>query len=99
MDITRTMILKENINNDLLPKLVFAITYIKNSRQTRALQNISLYKAYFHEQPNLTHLQILSSTAYVRLYKEKSLIKSEKWAPRALKKTLIGYDRYTIYRV
>lgn len=31
MDITRTMILKENINNDLLPKLVFAITYIKNS--------------------------------------------------------------------
>lgn len=99
MDITRTMILKKNINNDLLPKIVFAITYIKNSQQTRALQNISPYKVYFHEQPNLTHLQILGSTAYILLYKEKSSIKSEKWALRALKKTLIGYDRYTIYRV
>lgn len=27
------------------------------------------------------------------------MLKSEKWALRALKKTLVGYDGYTIYRI
>lgn len=30
MDITRATILKENIDIDLQPKLIFSITYIKN---------------------------------------------------------------------
>lgn len=35
---------------------------------------------------------------YVFLHKERSR-KSEKWAPRALKGTLVGYDGHTIHRV
>lgn len=36
---------------------------------------------------------------YILLHKEERSIKSEKWAPQVLKRTIIGYDGYTIYRV
>lgn len=93
------MILESNIDDNLWPELVLAMTYIKNNWPTRALQNISPHKAHFYKQPNLTHLRLLGSTVYVLLHKEKRLMKSEKWAPRALKETLVGYNGHTIYRV
>lgn len=96
---TRATILEGNIDDELWPELVFAMTYIKNSRPTRALQNLSPHEVHFHEQPNLTHLRILGSTVYVLLHKEERLMKSEKWAPRALRGTPVGYDGHTIYRV
>lgn len=96
---TRATILESNIDDELWPELVFAMTYIKNSRPTRALQNLSPHEVHFHEQPNLTHLRILGSTVYVLLHKEERLMKSEKWVPRALRGTLVGYDGHTIYRV
>lgn len=64
MDMTRTTILESNINDNLWSELVLAMTHIKNSQPTRALQNISPRKAQFHEKPNLAHLQILGSTIY-----------------------------------
>lgn len=99
MDMTRATILEGNIDDDLWPELVLAMTYIKNSRPTRALENISPYEAQFHKQPDLTHLRIFGSTVYVLLHEEERLMKSEKWAPRALKGILVGYDGQTIYRV
>ncbi len=45
------------------------------------------------------HLRILGSTVYVFLHEEERSLKSEKWAPRALKKTLVVYNGHTIYRV
>ena len=77
---TRATILMENINDELWPELVLAITYIKNNRPTRALaNNISPYEAHFIEQLDLLHLQILGSTVYILLYKEERSMKSEKW--------------------
>ncbi len=99
MDMTRATILEGNIDDDLWPELVLAMTYIKNSRPTRALENISPHEAHFHEQPNLAHLRILGSTVYVLLHEEERSMKSEKWAPQALKGILVGYDGHTIYRV
>lgn len=99
INMSRATILEDNIDNDLWPKLILAMTYIKNSQPTRALQNISLYKAHFHGKPNLTYLQILGFTIYVLLHEEERLMISEKWAPRALKDILVGYDRHTIYKV
>ena len=96
---TKATILEGNIDNDLWSERVLAMTYIKNSRPTQALKNISPYEAQFHEQPDLTHLQILGSTVYILLHKEERLMKSEKWAPQALKKILVGYNGHTIYRV
>ena len=39
IDMTRAIIFEENIDDDLWPKLVFAMTHVKNNRPTRALQN------------------------------------------------------------
>ena len=99
MDITKATILEGNIDNNLWQELVLAITYIKNSQPTQALKNISPYKNPFHDQPNVTYLQILGSTVYILLHKEKRLMKSEKWASQALKRILVGYNEHTIYRV
>ena len=90
IDMTRTIILEGNINDDLWPKLVLAMIYIKNSQPTRALENTIPHKAHFYNQPNLAHLWILGSTMYVLIHEEECSMKSEKWASQALKKILIG---------
>lgn len=99
MDITRAKILEGNIDDDLWPELIINTTYIKNCRPTRALNNLSPHKAHFHKQLNLTHLRVLGSTVYVLLHEEERSMKSEKWTPRALKETLVGYNGHTIYRI
>lgn len=74
--------------------------YVKNNQPMKVLQNIlSPYKAYTYELPYLSHFQILGLTVYVFLHKEKRTLKSEKWSPRALKSTLVGYNGHTIYCV
>ena len=97
MDMTRATILEGNIDNDLWPELVLAMTYVKNNRFTKAVQNLSPHEAYTHKLPDLSHLPVLGSTIYVFLYKEERTLKSKKWAPRALKGILVGYDGHTIY--
>lgn len=100
IDMIRAIILEGNIDNELWPELVLAMTYVKNNRPTRALKDcISLHKAYTKKALKLAHLQIFGSTVYILLHKEERLMKSEKWAPKALKDILVGYDDHAIYRV
>lgn len=97
---TRATILEDNIDDEPWPKLVLAMTYIKNNRPIRALaNNISSHKAHFLKQLDLFHLQILGLTVYVLLQKEERLIKSEKWVLRVLKRILVGFNGRIIYRV
>lgn len=44
---TKAIILRGNINNNLWPELVLATTYIKNYCPTKALDNLSSHKAHF----------------------------------------------------
>lgn len=37
INMTKTIILKSNIDNDQWPELVFAITYIKNSQSIKVI--------------------------------------------------------------
>lgn len=99
MNITKATILEGNIDDDLRPELVLIMTYVKNNRPIKALQDLSPYKSYTHKVPDLAHFQMLGSTIYVFLHKEKCSLKSEKWAPRTLKEILVNYNSYTIYRV
>lgn len=78
IDMTKATVLESNIDDDLWPKLVLAITYIKNSQPMPVLENISPHEAHFHEQPNPAHLQILGSTVYLLLHEEERLMKLEK---------------------
>lgn len=57
------------------------------------------YHAQQKSQPDIQHLRVLGSTVYVLLHDEERPLKSEKWDPRALRGTLVGYDGHTIYRV
>lgn len=98
IDMIRATILKENIDNDLWPELILAMTYVKNNWPTRTFQgNISLNKASNKEVPNVTPHWILGSTVYILLHKEKRLIKSKKWTLKVLKGVLVGYNGHTIY--
>ena len=73
---------------------------MKNNRPIRALQNnFNPHITYTHKLLDLSHFQIFDSTIYIFLCKEEQTLKWEKWAPRALKGILVGYDGYTIYRI
>ncbi len=77
-----------------------AITYIKNSQPTSVLaNNLSLYKAHFYKKSDLSNLQILSSTIYILLHKEKHSKKSKKWTSQVLKRILVDFNRYKIYKI
>ena len=75
---TRATILERNINDDLWPELVLAMTYVKNNWLTRAVQKFSPHKAYIHTLSNLSHLRVLGSTVYAFPYKEGQTLKLEK---------------------
>lgn len=100
MDMARATILEGNLSDDLWPEVILAMTYIKNLRPTKALENNNTpYNAQYKEDPDISHLRILGSTVYVFLHKEERELKSEKWKPRALRGKLVGFDGHTIYRV
>lgn len=56
MDITRITTLEDNIDNDLWPELILAITYVINNRPIRVLYDLSSYKLYTYELLDLAHL-------------------------------------------
>ncbi len=55
IDITRATMLEGNIDDDLWLEIVFAMTYVKNCRPTKALQNLNPHEAHFQERPYLSH--------------------------------------------
>lgn len=97
MDMTRIIILEDNIDDNLWPELMLVTTHIKNNWPTRAIQDQNSYELYTYKRSDLIHFRILGSTIYVFLYEEEQMLKSEKWALRALKRTLVGYNSHTIY--
>ncbi len=99
MDMTRATILEGSLDDELWPEVVLAMTYVKNVRPTKALGGDSPYHALQAIQPDIQHLRVLGSTVYVFLHEEERDLKSEKWNPRALCGTLVGYDGHTIYRI
>lgn len=99
MDMTRATILEGNINDELWPEIILAMTYVKNVRPTKALQGSNPYQAQHQKSPDISHLRILCSTVYVFIHEEERNLKSEKWAPRATHGILVGYDGHTIYQV
>lgn len=64
MDMTRATILEGNIDDELWPEIVLAMTYIKNDRPTKALpSNATLHEVQSQENTtNVSHLRVLGST-------------------------------------
>ena len=99
IDMTRATILEGSLDDKLWPEVGLAMTYVKNVRPTKALGGDSPYHALQTIQPDIQHLWVLGSTVYVLLHEEERDLKFEKWNPRVLPGTLVGYDGHTIYRV
>lgn len=49
IDMTRATILESNIDNDLWPEIILAMTYINNNWTIKALQDLNLYESYTHK--------------------------------------------------
>lgn len=75
---TRATILEKNIDNNFWSELVLTMTYVKNSLLTKALQNVSRYKVFAWDHPDILHLWVIGYTVYVFLYREKQSLKLEK---------------------
>ena len=99
IEMARASIIEGGIDDSFWPKVILAMTYIKNIRPTKALQGLSPHQELFKTLPNLAHLRVLGSTVYVLIHKEERELKSEKFVSRALKGKLVGFDGHTIYRV
>lgn len=99
MEMARACILEGNIDDELWPEVILAMTHVKNIRPTNALGGKSPHELQFNEAPDVSHLRVLGSTVYVLIHEEERDLKSEKFESRARKGTLVGYDGHTIYRV
>lgn len=100
MDIVRATILERGIDDTLWPKIMLAMTYIKNLWPTWELKgNISPIEIQNKVLPDFQQLCILGSNIYVFLHEEEKSLKLAKWKARALKWKLVGFDCHTIYRV
>lgn len=102
MDMTRCTIIQGDIPDDLWPEVVLAMVEVKNLRPTNALNGKSPSEALEKKSPRLDHLRVLGSTVYVLIHEEErqgDKSKSAKFAPRARKGKLVGYDGHTIYCV
>ncbi len=99
MERVRCIIIGGGIPDNLWPEILLAITHVSNLLPTSSLKGQSPFEASFKRLPNLEHLHILGSTVYVFIHEEEQKAKSTKWAPRAKRRVLVGYDERTIYRV
>lgn len=99
MDMARASIIEGGIDDTFWPEVRLAMTYIKNIRPTTALNGLSPHQKLFNSPPDTTHLRVLGSTIYFLIHEEERELKSEKFVPRAMKGTLVGFDGHTIYRV
>lgn len=97
MDMTRATINGGNILDELWPEIALVMVHVRKLRPTRALDGKS-HEMLENEAPSLDHL----STVYMLIHeadRKGQYSKSAKFAPRAQRGMLVGYDRRTIYRV
>lgn len=75
------------------------MTQMKNVKLTKTFEGKTPSKAHFKKLPNINYLQVLKSTVYIFIHKEKQILKSEKFETQALNGLLIRYNRHTIYEI
>lgn len=92
-------ILEKNIDDDPWPKVILAMTHVKNIHPMNALDGMSHHESQFNKPPHVSHLRVLGATFYVLIHEEERDLKSEKFEAQVWKGTLVGYDGHTIYRV
>lgn len=75
MEMVRATILKKEIEDTFWPKVLLAITYVKNPQPIRALEDsINPIEKQDDILSSLQHLRVLGSTVYVFFYEEERIL-------------------------
>jgi hypothetical protein len=87
MERTKAVIEDSKFPKKLWAEIAGTVVYLKNRSPTRALDNQTLYEAWYKQTPDLQHLKILSCPVYVHIPKEKYI----KLHNHTSKGQLVGY--------
>lgn len=99
IDMTQFTIFDGNIDNDLWPEILLAMTQVKNIKPTTSFEDKNPYKVHFNKALKLSHLQVYGSIVYIFIHKKEQNLKSEKFEAWTLQKIPIGYNKRIIYWV
>jgi uncharacterized protein YktB (UPF0637 family) len=84
MEAARAMLKEKSMPKFYWAEVVRTVVYIKN----RIGDKVSAYEQYFGTKPNLRHLRVFGSIAYVHISKEKR----RRLDAKAEKSILVGYS-------
>jgi len=96
-DTTRAMLQHKQIPQFLWNEAVGCSVYIHNRLLDRQSPEVTAFERIFKRKPDLTHLRVFGSTAYVQIPKSARKV----WDPKAKVCMLVGYDslgrKYRLY--
>lgn len=67
LEIARSLLQAKNVSNFLWGEAIWHATYIINRLPTKALKNSTPCEKFYHRNPNIEHLWISGSLAYVKI--------------------------------
>ena len=88
LDCARSMILGKKVNIKLWSEAVKTAAYISNRVITRSLETKSPFEKCFGYAPDIKHMRIFGSTAYLNV----PIPQRNKFTTRSRKMMLVGYD-------
>ena len=89
METTRSLLFGANLPTYLWEEAVKTACYLTNRVPTRALHRLTPFEVYTGTRPNLSHLRVFGSAAYIHIQKRHKL------APKSRQYVLVGYDHQT----
>ena len=92
---TKAILADSKLPKELWMEIASTVVYLKNRSPTRALKNITPYEAWYNEKPDLSHLCIIGTTAYIHIPKELR----KKLDFNAKIGMLVGYEGRNQYRL
>lgn len=85
----RSMLIARNVPNYLWPEAVKTASYVLNRTLSKQNDNSTAYEKWFNRKPEVKHLRVFGSAAYLHVPKEKQ---SSKFNARSIKLLFVGYE-------
>ena len=90
LDRVRPMLKDMNVAKFLWPEAVHTANYLINRSPTTAIKdNKTPYEMWFGRRPNMSHIRVFGSRAFVHMRKEQ---RNSKLSDRATERILVGYS-------
>lgn len=67
----KVTILEGNIDNNLLPEIIFVMTQVKNIRPTYVLKSENVHYVLFSTLLDVNYLQVFRSIVYILIHKKE----------------------------